>query len=217
VQRKATLAYRVARIVLLPVFHLLFVFHVKGQQNTPRGTGYVLVANHLNWLDSFALFASFPPEPRMHFLGDATGLQRRRVQWTVVRAVGGYIPVNRAGTSGPALYEHVNHCLQVGGVVALYPEGHYGGAEGTVGDLKRGFAHFAVANNVPVLPVALSGTKDLWLRKKVLVIIGQPISPEGKSVNELFAEGRDALRALVPPYRAPRGPRLLRRRLTNLL
>jgi 1-acyl-sn-glycerol-3-phosphate acyltransferase len=73
VQRKATWVYRLARIILLPVFHALFVFNVKGRRNTPRDTAYVLIANHLNWLDSFVLTASFPPEPRIHFLGDPYG------------------------------------------------------------------------------------------------------------------------------------------------
>jgi 1-acyl-sn-glycerol-3-phosphate acyltransferase len=111
----------------------------------------------------------------------------------------------------------VNRCLQRGGIVVLFPEGHYGGVEGEVGPLKKGFAHFAVDNHVPVLPVGLSGTKDLWLRKKILVFIGAPIPVEGRSVEELVTEGRARLEALLPDYRDPRGPRLLRTWLTNLL
>ena len=216
VQRRATLVYRLARIVLLPLFHALFVFHVKGQGNIPRGRGFVLIANHLNWLDSFALLASFPPQPRMHFLGDPTGLARNRFQWAFVRRVGGYIPVDKRG-SGPTLYHHVDRCLEVGGIVALYPEGHYGEAEGALGAFKKGFAHFAVHNHVAVLPVALSGTRDLWLRKKILVLIGPPIEPGALTVDEMVIEGRRQLQELLPAYREPSGPKLLRRRLTDLL
>jgi 1-acyl-sn-glycerol-3-phosphate acyltransferase len=217
VQCKATLTYRLMRVLLLPVFHMLFVFLVKGRRNAPRGTNFVLIANHLNWLDSFAITASFPPEPRMHFLGDPTGLQTRRLQWAFIRRIGGYIPVNTRGGSGPSLYRHVDTCLQLGGIVVLFPEGHYGSAEGEVGELKKGFAHFAIENHVPVLPVGLSGTKELWLRKKILVFIGEPISSEGRAVDELVSEGHRQLAALVPEYRAPRGPRLFEKRLTNLL
>jgi 1-acyl-sn-glycerol-3-phosphate acyltransferase len=216
VQRKATLTYRLMRVLLLPVFHMLFVFQVKGREHIPRGANFVLIANHLNWLDSFAITASFPPEPRMHFLGDPTGLQTRRLQWAFIRRIGGYIPVNTRG-SGPTLYHHVDTCLQRGGIVVLFPEGHYGTAEGEVGALKKGFAHFAIDNHVPVLPVGLSGTKDLWLRKKILVFIGEPIRCEGRSVDDVVADGHRQLAALVPEYCAPRGPRLLRKQLTNLL
>jgi 1-acyl-sn-glycerol-3-phosphate acyltransferase len=217
VQRKATVTYRLMRVLLLPVFHVLFVFQVKGQRNVPRGANFVLIANHLNWLDSFAITASFRPEPRMHFLGDPTGLQTRKFQWAFIRRIGGYIPVNTRMGSGPALYQHVDKCLQRGGIVVLFPEGHYGAAEGEVGALKKGFAHFAIANHVPVLPVGLSGTKDLWLRKKILVYIGAPIDTTGRSVDDLVAEGHRQLAALVPTYRDPRGPRFLQKQLTNLL
>ena len=44
-----------------------------------------------------------------------------------------------------------------------------------------------------------------------------PIHPEGQSVASLVAEGRSRLQALLPEYRDPRGPRLLRTWLTNLL
>src|ERR1035437_7180251 len=94
VQRHATLTYRAARIQLLPIFHVLFVFLVKGQKKVPRKQNYILIANHLNWLDSFVILASFPPQPRLHFLGDPYGLQKHRFQWAFVRSVGGYIPVN---------------------------------------------------------------------------------------------------------------------------
>jgi 1-acyl-sn-glycerol-3-phosphate acyltransferase len=217
VQRKATLTYRLARIFVLPLFHILFVFQVKGQKNVPHNQNYVLIANHLNWLDSFVILASFPPQPRLHFLGDPYGLQTHRFQWAFVRSVGGYIPVNNREGSGPALYHHVDKCLQRGGVVALYPEGHYGPSEGHVDEFKKGFAHFAVNNNVPVLPVGLSGTKDLWLRKRIRVFIGEPISPEGKTVESLVAEGREQLQALLPAYHESRAPKLLRKWLTNLL
>jgi 1-acyl-sn-glycerol-3-phosphate acyltransferase len=217
VQRKATLTYRLARIIVLPVFHILFVFLVTGQQNTPRKKNYVLIANHLNWLDSFVILASFPPQPRLHFLGDPYMLQTRRFQWAFVKSVGGYIPVNNRQGSGPHLYVHVNKCLRRGGCVGLYPEGHYGEKEGDLGEFKKGFAHFAIDNDVLVLPVALSGTKDLWWRKRIRVFIGEPISPRGHTVESLVAVGHARVKALLPEYKDPRGPKLFRKRLTNLL
>jgi 1-acyl-sn-glycerol-3-phosphate acyltransferase len=217
VQREATLAYRLARIFVLPLLHVLFVFQVKGRKNIPRTGNYVMIANHLNWLDSFAILASFPAEPRVHFLGDPYDLQNKKFQWNFVKAMGGFIPVNRREGSGPCLYNHVNTCLQRGGVVALYPEGHYGAEEGGLDPFKKGFAHFAIDNDVPVLPVALSGMKDLWFRKRVQVVIGEPIATQGKSVDDLIAEGHATLKALIPaPAPTPRGPKLLRKRLTNL-
>ena len=160
--------------------------------------------------------ASFPPEPRVHFLGDPYGLTAKKVQWAFVRRVGGYIPVDKCERSGPRLYRHVDSCLQRGGIVALYPEGHYGATEGRVDDFKEGFAHFAIKNGVPLIPVGISGSKDLWLRKKILVFIEEAIYPEGYDVESRVSEGRARLQALLPEYRDPRGPRLFQNWLTNL-
>jgi 1-acyl-sn-glycerol-3-phosphate acyltransferase len=216
VQRNATLAFRVLRSFVAPLFHLLFRWQIEGRENIPRTGTFVLIANHLNWIDPFALVLAFPDEPKIHFLGNPEGLVKRRVQWRVVRAVGGYIAVNPNLHGNRALYHYVNLCLQRGGAVALFPEGHYGSAEGALEPFRKGFAHFAIDNGVPVLPVALSGMQDLWLRKTVRVVVGEPFGA-GSDVDQLVTEAEERLAALLPPLaEPPPGPRLLRRRLTHL-
>jgi 1-acyl-sn-glycerol-3-phosphate acyltransferase len=216
VQRQATLAYRALRLWAVPLLRSLFRIRVEGREHIPTAGAYVLIANHLNWLDSFAILASFPAEPRVHFLGDTTMLVTRRVQWALVKSVGGFIPVNRQARPDTLLFHHANQCLQRGGVIAIYPEGNYGQHEGELQPFKKGFAHFAVDNHVPVLPVALSGTQDLWLRKTVRLIIGPPIESTGETVDSLVTLAASRLRALLPPYHDPGGAKPFRRRLTHL-
>ena len=215
VQREATLAYRAIRLWAVPLLHALFRISVAGRERIPAGP-YVLIANHLNWLDSFAILATFPAEPRVHFLGDTTMLVTRKVQWALVKSVGGYIPVNRQARPDLVLFEHANRCLERGGVIAIYPEGNYGPTEGEISPFKKGFAHFAVDNHVPVLPVALSGTQDLWLRKPIRLIIGAPIESTGQTVESMVTLAEARVRELLPSYRDPGGRKLLRRRLTHL-
>lgn len=217
VQPQPTTSYRIARFILVPIFRAVFSFRVEGRENVPRRGAYVAIANHLNWLDPFALLYALPLVPRVHFLGNPTGLVTHRLQWRVVRSVGGYIAVDQARHGDEKLYHYVDLCLQRGGAVGLFPEGHYGKQEGALEPFHKGFAHFAVENRVPVVPVALSGTQDLWLRKPVRVIIGQPIDIAGRTVDEMLSEAETRLAELLPAYREPSGPRLLRRRLTNLL
>lgn len=216
VQRQATWLYRVARVVLIPAVYMLFRFDIRGREHIPREGNFVLIANHLNWLDSFTLLMVFPAEPRVHFLGDTTILVTRRFQWWVVRQVGGFIPVDQTRHGDQALFQHVDRALQRGGVVALYPEGEYGPREGEVLPFKKGFAHFATDNHVPVVPVGLSGTKDVWLGKTIRVRIGRPIPPGRRSVDELVALGHDQVAALIPPYSDPGGIKPFRRLLTKL-
>jgi 1-acyl-sn-glycerol-3-phosphate acyltransferase len=216
VGRKANLPYRAVRLVGVPLLRLCFRFQVEGRENIPRSGNYIVIANHLNWLDEFALLLIFPLEPRLHFLADPTILVTRKVQWFLVRTTGGYVPVVRERHGDQALFHHVDRCLEVGGAVAIFPEANYGPAEGRLLPFKKGFAHFAIKAKVPVVPVALSGTKDLWFRKPIRVVIGKPILPAGKDPTALTEEGFQAIKGLMPPYTEPPGRKILRRQLTNL-
>ena len=215
VQREATLAFRLVRLVVEPILRCLFRWQVQGRPNIPVGGAFVVIANHLNWLDPFAIVLAFPNEPKVHFLGNPEGLVRHRVQWRVVRSVGGYIAVDPNHHGDRNLYHYVDLCLERGGAIALFPEGHYGPAEGQLEPFRKGFAHFATSAQVPVVPVALSGTQDLWLGKPIRVLIGEPIPP-GDDVDALVKLAEARMRALVPPYSDPGGRKVMRRRLTHL-
>jgi 1-acyl-sn-glycerol-3-phosphate acyltransferase len=215
---RANLAYRLVRLVGVPLLRLCFIFHVTGAENVPgpRSGNYIVIANHLNWLDEFALLCLFPVEPRLHFLADPTQLVTRKFQWWLVRATGGYVPVIREKHGDQALFRHVDRCLELGGAVAIFPEGNYGKAEGELLPFHKGFAHFAIKAGVPVVPVALSGTKDLWFRKHVKVVVGRPIPTPGEDPAALTQLAYERIKSLLPAYSEPPGRKLLRNRLTHL-
>jgi 1-acyl-sn-glycerol-3-phosphate acyltransferase len=216
VSPKANLAYRIVRIVATPLLHLCFRFKVEGLENVPRLRNYIVIANHLNWLDEFALLMLLPVEPRLHFLANPTILVTRKVQWFIVRKTGGFVPVVQERHGDTALFKHVERCLEIGGSVAIFPEGNYGPVEGRLMLFKKGFAHFAIKSGVPVVPVALSGTKDLWFRKRIRVVIGAPIEPAAQDPESLTATAFQRITELMPAYEDQPGPKLLRRQLTNL-
>ena len=234
VSRRANLPYRALRLIAVPLLRVCFRLQVEGRENVPRtgnvpsfprgegqGKGptpatYVVIANHLNWLDEFAVLLLLPIEPRLHFLANPTILVTRKFQWWLIRTTGGYVPVVRERHGDPTLFQHVDHCLEVGGAVAIFPEADYGPKEGELMPFKKGFAHFAIKAGVPVVPVALSGTKDLWFRKRIQVVIGKPLAPTGHSPESLTEAGFRRVRELLPEYVEPPGHKFLRRRLTNL-
>ena len=216
VDRRANLPYRLVRIVAIPILRLMFGFDVKGRENIPRTGNYVVIANHLNWLDEFTLLYLLPVEPRLHFLADPTILVTRRFQWWLVRTTGGYVPVVRERHGDQTLFHHVDRALEVGGAVAIFPEANYGPKEGELLPFHKGFAHFAIKAHVPVVPVALSGTKDLWFRKRIKVVIGQAISTEGQNPDGLTELAFERVAAMMPAYSEPPGRKPLRRWLTHL-
>jgi 1-acyl-sn-glycerol-3-phosphate acyltransferase len=216
VGRHASPVFRVARLIASPLFHLLFRFVVQGRQRLPKNEAYVMISNHLGWMDAISLLILLPPEPRIHYLADPTSMMRNRPLWALVRAAGGIVPVDRAKPGNTSLFRHVERCLKAGGVVAIFPEGDFGPREGALLPFKKGFAHFAVAAGVLVVPVALAGMKEIWLGKRLFVIIGDPIPTAGKSVDEVHRLGEEAVHALLPAYHEPAGRKPLRRWLTGL-
>jgi 1-acyl-sn-glycerol-3-phosphate acyltransferase len=216
VSARANVPYRLLRLIAVPLVRLCFRFQVEGREHMIRSANYIVIANHLNWLDEFAILLLFPIEPRLHFLADPTLLVTRKVQWWIIRTTGGYVPVVRERHGDTTLFHHVDHCLEVGGAIAIFPEGNYGPKEGELMPFKKGFAHFAIKAKVSVVPVALSGTKDLWFRKRIRVVIGKPLLADGQDPASLTEAAFQRIKELLPPYQEPAGRKLLRRQLTHL-
>ena len=206
------------RLAGVPLLRLCFRFEVTGRENIPRARGgnYIVIANHLNWLDEFALLYLFPVEPRLHFLADPTILVTRKFQWWLVRTTGGYVPVVRDKHGDRTLYRHVDRCLGLGGAIAIFPEGNYGKAEGELLPFHKGFAHFAIKAGVPVVPVALSGCKDLWFRKRIKVVVGPAIPTAGQEPAALTELAFVTMKSMLPAYSEPPGRKPLRKVLTHL-
>ena len=216
VSARANVPYRIVRLIGIPLLRLCFRFEVTGRENIPRHGNYVVIANHLNWLDEFALLMLFPVEPRLHFLADPTILVTRKLQWWIVRTTGGYVPVVRERHGDQVLFKHVDRALAMGGAVAIFPEANYGPKEGELLPFHKGFAHFAIKAGVPVVPVALSGTKDLWFRKPIKVAIGAALPTQGADPAALTDLAFQKVSEMLPPYVEPHGRKLLRKQLTHL-
>ncbi|MEL4894698.1 lysophospholipid acyltransferase family protein [Crocosphaera sp. Alani8] len=93
----------------------------------------------------------------------------------------------------------------------LFPEGRLGKTEGKLSvPLKRGTAIYALRSGVPVVPVALIGTKNLYFRKTLTLRFGEPLSfpqvkhPKRQDIDTALATLEEALMELLPSdYQEP--------------
>ncbi len=190
--------------------HLLFKVEILGADNVPSGN-YIVVANHLSWIDHLLLLFVLPPAPRLYLVGAAQAINKPWKVW-LMETFGGIIPFERgANWVGRETLTRPLEVLESGASLLLFPEGDVGLNEGELLPLKRGVGHFITRApaNIPILPIALSGVKELYWRKPIRVIIGEPfqIARAGTShravINNTVAQVTRNLRALLSCYEEP--------------
>jgi 1-acyl-sn-glycerol-3-phosphate acyltransferase len=222
---QATFSFRVAQWLLRLILHSLFIIEVKGLENIPRQGGYIFAGNHLSWVDAFLMLIGAPATPRIYFIAAREEVEHPAWRKFFTRRIGGVIPVDRGSGSPSALRGIARQVAQVlagGGVLGLFPEGDVSGIEtGRILPLKKGIGYFAANSGAAIVPVAFRGTKELWFRKKIVMVVGKPIPGQrgGKEVIEKqIAATAEALLALMPPPPAqnPKSRQFLKKFLTEL-
>jgi len=239
----ASILYRVVRLVAR--FVIFGVFRIRiltsGQEHLPKG-GYLLVgAAHRGWLDPFVVMHAMPLEPRAWFLGSAPSTFTSRWRERLLHRLGGLLPVWRGGVG---IEQHVASARAVianGAVFAQMPEGTVSGPPGRLGPFRAGWAVIALRTDAPVVPLAIAGTEELYLGRRIASRVlpmtsvrvlaglapGDPFPAEG-SREELALAHRmcDSLAAMLGPVvealhpgtiDPPEHPRRMRARLTWLL
>ena len=141
---------------IFPIVNWLarFVAHVtvSGTEYMPRAGGLLVVSNHMTNLDALMIGMCFKRE--LHFMAKIELFNNPILGWIITQLRA--FPVNR-GEADRAALRHAEGLLHDGRVVAIFPEGRRS-KDGGVQQSKGGIALLARRANVPILPVAVTGT-----------------------------------------------------------
>ena len=117
----------------------------------------------------------------------------------------------------------VQGLLSRGNGLVVFPEGRLGSTEGQLHPLKRGTVIYALRAGVPIVPVVIIGTHDLFLRKKLTVRFGEPLYFDQTSrikrqeIDTALETLQNALLSLLPTdYVEPKGIKILRHFLNHM-
>lgn len=163
---------------------------VTGAEHLPDGS-YLICFNHPSWTDPIILLGFWPDARRKLYifgpreLDMATGKRNAIIRWGE-RGV----PFQPGGRDIVDVTRRASLVLR-GGLLAVAGEGRLSDREGEALPLEVGVGHFALLAGVPVVPVAISGTR--WIRwgKTIRISIGEPVRPDG------LARGRAGARQLT--------------------
>ncbi|MFY0989952.1 AMP-binding protein [Halomonas sp. C05BenzN] len=183
----------------------------RGVERLPLRAPCVLVANHSSYLDALVLTATLPRGFR--YLAKAE-LQRRLLPRLMLTRMGALFVERFDPRQATRDSQRVFTALEGGDSLAFFPEGTFHSVAG-IDDFHMGAFVIAAQSGVPVVPVALQGTRAVlrgreWLPRpgKVKVSVGEAILPTTSGWAEAVRL-RDATRSFIiaesgePDLRAP--------------
>lgn len=187
---------------------------IEGRENRPEPPFIIACAIHRSWIDALVLIESFPFEPRIWYIANGTAAFRTPLRARFVRGIGGVLPVYRGGYSIDSSVESARAVMHAGAVLGFFPEGSRKGPPDAIQPFRGGIGYLALRTGAPVVPVALAGTKELYLGKRLAVRILPPIDPlalAGLAMvpAEGSSEERDAAHRVTQGLRATLEPHVL--------
>ena len=170
------MTYWLLKAFLTPVLRFFYRVRVEGLEHVPADGPAILASNHLSFSDSF--FLPMVLRRRITFVAKAEYFEDPKTAW-FFRAVG-QIPIRRTGGSdAKGALEAATGVLRSGGLFGIYPEGTRS-PDGRLYRGHTGVARLAIESRVPVLAVAMLGTREAQpigaLRPRVFVPITIRIS-----------------------------------------
>jgi 1-acyl-sn-glycerol-3-phosphate acyltransferase len=164
-----------ARFVLFGLFR--FKVDVEGRELLPRRGGYLVVAAaHRGWMDPFVVLHALPIQPRVWFLGSGPSAFGSRSREAFLRRVGGLLPVWRGGVGVDTHVKAARAVIANGAVLAQMPEGTVSGPPGRIGPFRIGSALIALRTGAPIVLLAMAGTDELYIGRRMAARILPPTS-----------------------------------------
>jgi len=200
------IAYAIVQSLLRLAVRLLTRPSVRGREHVPRTGAGIVVSNHIAAVDPGVLVAALPrPIALMSKVENARGVLK-----LFIPLMGAFTV--RRGVADRQALRAAEQVLQQGRLLCMFPEGTRS-ASGALGPAHGGAALLAQRSAAPLIPVAITGTPQIFLRRfpwlglpRVTVTVGAPFALRSPGASAQRGDREQAtgeimarIAALLPP------------------
>jgi 1-acyl-sn-glycerol-3-phosphate acyltransferase len=182
-------------------------------ERVDRQQRYIIIANHYSYFDIPCIFAAIPQPIR--FMAKVSLFKIPIFGWAIGRA--GFIPIDRKNRrTAVKSFELAVQRIRKGNSVVVFPE-EGRSRERAMRPFQRGGFLLALRSGLPILPVAIVGTFDVFSAHAkqvtpgpVVIRVGTPIPTDGLTVSEkdrLLQESRAQILSMLNQAPAASAPR----------
>ena len=165
--------------------HILYSVKVVGEENIPKDEPFILVSNHIHFVDPVLLMVK--ARRSVHFMGKKEAFQNKFAAWFLTNT--NTFPVAR-GQGDKAAIEYAVKLIRDGRVIGIFPEGTRS-KDLKPHAAKGGVALIARETKANVLPASIYCEQAKGLRRRITIRFGKLIPfeeldiPEEASAREL--------------------------------
>ena len=157
--------YSILRTICWLLLKIFWRIEIKGLENVPKKGALIIASNHLSYLDPMVIGASL--NRKIYFIAKKEVFKSMLGRF-VLKYLNAF-PVDRGNVDILAFKKAMN-ILQEEEVLCLFPEGTRS-LNGELQELKLGVVKIAMKTGVPILPVGIIGTYEIYPQGKKFPIL----------------------------------------------
>lgn len=170
--KDTTPLYSVLKVIVSPIYRLLFNVRVKGKENIPKNGGALLCPNHISALDVISIGTVCPRQ--ITCIAKKELFSVPVLGW-LVKALGA-VKIDRGGADVGAIKAAVS-AIENGKTVVIFPQGHrFPAVDPGTTPIRHGAGLIAYHAKSDVIPVCINIKKGKYaLFRRTEIIFGRPI------------------------------------------
>lgn len=165
------------------------LWEIAGQENIPCDVPFVIVANHVTFIDALWIFASLPAAvyAKTCAMIGADLKTDYGILGKLMTSAARAIPVERNSSRMAAARSIIiaKNTLEAGNNVLIHPEGTRS-PDGKLGTFKNGASYLGYKYGAPILPVYIEGGYKIWPKGQRLPSFKDPQTGEKNQLKITF-------------------------------